>query len=119
MNLLSALGLIGPNTKTGSIFEDLLPNFFALSYKKPKDYISLCWGKYKDNYPNESVGTNGKFFELCIATLLIREKILPFYVQAKVACVPNVEYDFILYSKEVGPISMSLKTSLRERYYRS
>ena len=37
------------------------------------------------------------------------------YLQAKVAFIPNVEYDMIIYNKEVGPISISLKTSLRER----
>jgi hypothetical protein len=30
--------------------------------------------------------------------------------------VPNVDFDFILYSKEYGPIVLSAKTSLRERY---
>ena len=37
------------------------------------------------------------------------------YLQAKVAFIPNVEYDLIIYNKEVGPIGISLKTSLRER----
>jgi hypothetical protein len=30
--------------------------------------------------------------------------------------VPNVVYDLLLYSKERGPIAISAKTSLRERY---
>ncbi len=32
------------------------------------------------------------------------------------AFVPNVKYDIILYTQEQYPISLSLKTSLRERY---
>ena len=47
--------------------------------------------------------------------MFIRENLLPMYLQAKVAFIPNVEYDLILYNKEQGPISISLKTSLRER----
>lgn len=30
--------------------------------------------------------------------------------------MPNVEFDFTMYSKEYGPIVLSAKTSLRERY---
>lgn len=37
-------------------------------------------------------------------------------MQAKIAFVPNIEYDFILYTKDAGPLCLSTKTSLRERY---
>lgn len=37
-------------------------------------------------------------------------------MQAKVSFIPNVNYDFIVYTKNLGPISISSKTSLRERY---
>ena len=35
---------------------------------------------------------------------------------AKVAFVPNVIYDLMFYTEERGPICISAKTSLRERY---
>lgn len=54
-------------------------------------------------------------FRFIFYTLLYREGIRPFYTQAKVAFVPNIEFDTILYSKE-RPVCLSLKTSLRERY---
>jgi hypothetical protein len=38
------------------------------------------------------------------------------YLSAKVAFVPNVIYDLMFYSTERGPICISAKTSLRERY---
>ena len=38
------------------------------------------------------------------------------FLQAKVAFVPNVNFDVLLYSSENFPIGLSLKTSLRERY---
>jgi len=37
-------------------------------------------------------------------------------MSAKVAFVPNVIYDLMLYTAERGPICLSAKTSLRERY---
>ena len=30
--------------------------------------------------------------------------------------VPNINFDFLLYSREYGPVVLSAKTSLRERY---
>lgn len=35
---------------------------------------------------------------------------------AQVAFVPNVNFDLLLYADDVGPIALSLKVSLRERY---
>jgi hypothetical protein len=37
-------------------------------------------------------------------------------MSAKVAFVPNVVYDLMFYTMERGPICISAKTSLRERY---
>ncbi|MFN8358231.1 MAG: hypothetical protein U0Y10_27455 [Spirosomataceae bacterium] len=37
-------------------------------------------------------------------------------MSAKVAFVPNVIYDLMFYTAERGPICISAKTSLRERY---
>ena len=58
---------------------------------------------------------NGNIFECIIYTLLYRENIKPFYTQARVTYVPNIVYDAILYNQS-QPVSLSLKTSLRERY---
>ena len=46
----------------------------------------------------------------------MKERLLPLHLQAKVAFVPNVIFDSLLYTEENGPIAISMKTSLRERY---
>lgn len=99
------------------VFESLMGNqtFLQIAYATPKDYVSKFWTAFKQMHPHASVNLNGKIFELIIYTLLYREGVLPFYTQAKVAFVPNVEFDTILYNKST-PVSLSLKTSLRERY---
>ena len=51
-----------------------------------------------------------------MATLFIREGLLPFYLNAKVTFIPNVIYDIMFYALDRGPICISAKTSLRERY---
>lgn len=116
MGMLSKLKLINKGSKTGRIFESLFPGktFWDVEYTHPSEYVTKYWKAYQ-NTGIDTKSLNGKIFELIISTLFIRENLLPMYLQAKVAFIPNVEYDLILYNKEQGPISISLKTSLRER----
>lgn len=104
-----------PN-KSSKLFESLFgeTSFIDVEYGTPSDYVNKYWAKYME--VRESSSLNGKMFELIIATLFIREGLLPLYLQAKVAFVPNIEFDSLLYSHECGPVAFSLKTSLRERY---
>ena len=66
--------------------------------------------------PRLTRDVRGKFFELLIATCLIRNKILPFFWQAQLVFVPLANFDLVVYTEERGPIVLSLKTSIRERY---
>lgn len=114
--MLKDLGIvIGSDTKAGNLFEELYPDFMTVEYEKPSEYVKLFWEKYKllvGKKPN----LNGKMFEYILASLSIREGILPLYLSARVAFVPNVVYDLMFYTAERGPICWSVKTSLRERY---
>ena len=103
-------------TKSEKVFEELFSplTFEQVDYNSPLDYVAKFWKRYQErNDRNNSL--NGKIWECIIITLLYREGLLPFYTQAKVAFVPNVEFDVLLYTNS-RPISLSLKTSLRERY---
>lgn len=114
--MLNQLGIIvGNNTRAGKIFQELFPNFMEVRYSTPSEYIKIYWDKYQ-SIPNTNSNLNGKIFEYILATLCIRENILPLYLSAKVAFVPNVIYDLMFYTAERGPICWSVKTSLRERY---
>ncbi len=93
----------------------MYPDFFSVEYEKPSEYITKFWNIYKNN-PEINASLNGKIFEYLLSTLCIREGILPLYLSAKVAFVPNVIYDLMFYTSERGPICWSVKTSLRERY---
>jgi hypothetical protein len=86
-----------------------------LSKLTPSEIVKKLWSVYqRDNISNNSI--NGSIFEEIIGFVLAKEGCVPFYMQAKVAYVPNVNYDFILYDDTQGPISLSAKTSLRERW---
>jgi hypothetical protein len=116
MNKLNQLGItVGINNKAEIVFDSLFPSFLEIEYEKPSDYIKIYWEKYK-KHPEGNNNLNGKIFEYILATLFVREGILPIYMSAKVAFVPNVVYDLMFYTMERGPICISAKTSLRERY---
>lgn len=116
MNILNQLGItIGKNNIAESVFDSLAQNFFDVQYSKPSEYISYYWDIYL-NHPNRNNNLNGKIFEYILATLFVRENMLPLYLSAKVAFVPNVIYDLMFYTTENTPICFSAKTSLRERY---
>jgi hypothetical protein len=106
---------IGRDNKAELVFDSLLPNFLEVEYNKPNEYIQKYWNAFLLQ-PERSNTLNGKVFEYLLATLCVREGILPIYMSAKVAFVPNVIYDLMFYSIERGPICWSVKTSLRERY---
>lgn len=117
MGILKNKGIIKREGKAAKLFSSLTPSgsFCDVVYNQPSEYIKFYWDKYLACSSPKNNSTNGNIFELIIHTLLYREGVLPFYTQAQVAFVPNVNFDTILYSKE-RPVCLSLKTSLRERY---
>lgn len=123
MSALMDLNIVrGENTLAANIFESLFPSFLDLKYEYPSDYVSLYWSRYEElkwkflDNDQQARGVNGKIFEYILATLLVREGIYPIFLSAKVAFVPNISYDILVYSREKGPICLSAKTSFRERY---
>jgi hypothetical protein len=105
---------MNPELKALVILKELLQKVGDTSMMQPSEVVSKLWESYKSDYEgNNSV--NGAVFEEILGYTLTREGCLPFYMQAKVAYVPNINYDFIFYDAEEGPISLSAKTSLRER----
>lgn len=114
--MLKNLGIVSSlDSKARKVFEDLFSNFMQVEYQVPSDYIKKLWMKY-ESQPDRNANLNGKIFEYLLASLCIREKILPLYMGTKVAFVPNVIYDLMFYTSQRGPICWSVKTSLRERY---
>jgi hypothetical protein len=116
MNQLNNLGItVGKDNKAEIVFDSLFPDFRQVKYKYPTDYVTTYWNAFK-NHKESNNNLNGKIFEYILATLFVREGLLPLYLSAKVAFVPNVIYDLMFYTAERGPICISAKTSLRERY---
>ena len=78
------------------------------------EFISVYWNSYIKTYEsNPSV--NGGVFEPLLVLSLLREGIYPVYTQARLAFVPNVILDIVLYNRKT-PVTISAKTTLRERW---
>lgn len=93
-------------------FDNLYQDILDTPLTSNSKFIANFWTRYSPITPS----LNGAVFEGLLATLFYRLGIKPIYVQAKLAFVPNVDFDFVIYTKEYGPIILSAKTSLRERY---
>lgn len=114
MGELVKLQIAKNESATTKLFDSLISGctFMTVDYNTPKEYIEKYWqALIQAGKPT----LHGNIFEYIIYTLLYREGIRPFYTQAKVAFVPNVNFDTLLYCQST-PVSLSLKTSLRERY---
>lgn len=117
--MLIKTGILKAKIKSYEIFnQSISSDFMAMPSMKSSEYVKSCWKKYKEfctmNPQDNSM--NGSIFELIVESELYRKSICPMFLQARVAFVPNVNFDVLLYSSEQFPIGLSLKTSLRERY---
>lgn len=81
---------------------------------KPSQFISFYWNIYVSEFESNN-SVNGGVFEQLLVLSLLREHISPIYVQAELAFVPNVILDIVLYNRKT-PITISAKTTLRERW---
>lgn len=98
------------------ITQRLIKNFNFSNYKmgEPSTFIKECWKEYKTTYTsNQSL--NGTIFENLVAYILAYEGIEYIYEQAEIAFVPNAIFDILLYNSD-QPYTLSLKTTLRERW---
>lgn len=88
-------------------FEAVLPS--------PSAHINDVWERMNADGP-VSNNLRGSIFELLIGSVLIANGVTPFFTQAEVTFVNNARFDILLWEDGWNPISLSIKTSLRERY---
>lgn len=104
--------LPSPNTVTGRVFVQHLDGVLTDKIGKSSTFLKKFW----DRYPQGQAVVNGNVFEHLVSVLLYRQNIKPLYQQVSIAFVPNVIFDLAIYTEKHGPVILSLKTSLRERY---
>jgi hypothetical protein len=112
--LLKNITGINEKSKAVETYYKVFGKNWGKEIKSPSEFIKLSWEKVLSN--DLTRNDNGAIFEYLVAVCLYSKKILPFYLQAKISFVPNATYDIVLYNAEGYPITLSIKTSLRERY---
>ena len=118
-NYLVEYGIVSESTANKSASASLLlaiqPHLDSVQIQQPSKYVDFIWKKAeRDKRLTRDV--RGKFFELLIASSLIKNELLPFFWQAQLEFVPLANFDLVLYTEERGPVVLSLKTSIRERF---
>ncbi|MEO0638970.1 MAG: hypothetical protein AAFY70_04550, partial [Bacteroidota bacterium] len=76
--------------------------FMSVDYGSPSAFVEKLWEKY-ESPADKNANLNGKMFESILAAVCIREGILPLFMSAKVAFVPNVIYDLMFYTPKEDP----------------
>lgn len=104
----------GSSSEAAKYILRIQPSLSEASYESPSKYVSWLLNSCEEAGASSSL--NGGIFELALACVLLKEGLAPFYMSAQVQFVPNARFDLMLYSAEIGPIVLSAKTSLRERY---
>ena len=98
--------------KSGKIYSCLLEN---VEFDSPCKFVQeVLIDKYVANY-RSNPPVNGKVFEFCVLECLIQMQITPFYYQAAMSFIPNVNFDIVCYN-DISPVVLSCKVSLRERW---
>lgn len=108
------LGLISQSGQASKVVAGIVPSLGAVT-EPASEFISRVWAEV--NHPITLANSlRGSVFEILIGLSLVRAGIFPFFRQAEVAFVNNSRFDFLLWEEGWNPISLSIKTSLRERY---
>jgi len=117
----------GKLNKGGELILECIPNSpsspLGINYdfsdpSRASKFIAEVWANVETKKAKDGVGNTvlGSSFECLLALIFCLEKLSPFFMQAELSFVPNAKFDILMYDSSGWPISISIKTSLRERY---
>jgi hypothetical protein len=81
-------------------------------YERYREELATREGKRVQDYGS----LNGSVFQALVEQALLAHNIQPIYCQAQMAFIAVAVYDIIVYTEERGPVNLSLKTTIRERW---
>ena len=106
------LQMNGSATMAAEMLYQIHPDFEE-AFTSPSTLVDELWRR-GELLLGANNNLRGEFFELLVALALYKWDVRPFYYQAKLALIPETDYDFALWTQQ-GPVVLSVKTSLRER----
>jgi hypothetical protein len=82
---------------------------------KPHEFMQYGLDYFAANFTSNK-NLNGAVLQALVEECLRLNGVLPFYSEVTMQFVPVARYDIIVYTRKFGPINLSLKTTLRERW---
>lgn len=102
--MLKKLGIVKTKNKGYKVFMEHIAPDFLDNTMIPSEYVKFCWKKYETSGVPRTNSLNGTIFELIIATLFVKEGLVPLHLQAQVA----------FYQCEAKPILCPVRSNLSE-----
>jgi hypothetical protein len=81
-------------------------------YEQYVKRLAASEGRGADSYKS----LNGGVFQALVEAALLGRGVRPFYSQARMNFIAVAIYDIVVYTQERGPVNLSLKTTIRERW---
>lgn len=95
-------------------FEAVVPDIRSIAATKPSDVARFVWNSLDaDSQPG---GVRGKIFVICLAVVLLRERITPFYVNCGIHGIPRHKWDFVMTREDGSAAVISANVAIRERW---
>lgn len=95
-------------------FEAVVPDIQLITATKSSQVARFVWDSL--NADSKNGGVRGNIFVICLAVVLLRERITPFYVNCGVHGIPSHKWDFVLARKDGSIVVISANVALRERW---
>jgi hypothetical protein len=102
-------------TSRDAVTSRVLSELELLGPLKPSDFMRAGLQYFKTHFRSDN-SLNGAVLQALVERCLVANGVVPVYSEVTMRFIPVARYDIIVFTRKHGPINLSLKTSLRERW---
>lgn len=104
-----------PRLSRAAVAARVLAELSSAGPLKPSEFMRRGLDYFKTHFKSDN-NLNGAMLQTLVERCLEANGVVPFYSEATMKFIPVARYDIIVFTRKYGPINLSLKTSLRERW---
>ncbi len=82
---------------------------------QPSEFMKRGLDYFHANFASDN-NLHGAVLQALVEMCLQQNGVVPFYTEVEMQFIPVARYDIIVFTKRLGPVNLSLKTTLRERW---
>ncbi len=82
---------------------------------KPSEFMKRGLDYFHANFTSDN-NLHGAVLHALVERCLQQNGVVPFYTEVEMQFIPVARYDIVVFTKRLGPVNLSLKTTLRERW---